>query len=153
MKITADMLKAKDACDHDVDKFRDLWPDGCTPSLRVALKAAHNDLCLYFFAEHFLSAPARKAYYDACAPAEKAYDDAYVTAQKAYDDACVTAEKAYYDTRATTWKALNDACVPAWETYYDAYDIARKALNDSKAKALWEAWKMDHTRATAKGAK
>ena len=98
MKITAQMLTDKDACTYQGDIFRAEWPNGCTASLRMAKRAAELKLDLDFFARHFLSATAWKAYENAKAPAEKAYENA-------------------------------------------------------KAPALWAAWKMDHTRATAQGAK
>jgi len=91
MKITAQMLTDKNACKSQVDIFRAEWPDGCTASLRMAKRVAELKLDLDFFARHFLSAPARKAYEDAEATAWKAYDDATATAWKVYQDATAPA--------------------------------------------------------------
>ena len=60
---------------------------------------------------------------------------------------------ARYFLSAPAEKAYEDATAPAFKAYQDATAPALKAYQDAKATALWAAWKKDHTRATAQGAK
>ena len=67
--ITAKMLREKGACREQVEQFATLFPSGTTVTLRSARRAASAGLSLDWFAVRFLSAPALRAYEEACATA------------------------------------------------------------------------------------
>ena len=75
-RITAETLEAKGACSDQVATFRRHWPDGARPLLRTIRKAARLGLDLDWFAEEFLSAPARQEYEKARTQAWREYEKA-----------------------------------------------------------------------------
>ena len=87
MLITKELLEDIDACTNQVAIFAEEWPKGVELSLESVLRATELDLDIDWFAQHFLSALAQKAYDEAIALAQKAYDEVIAPAQKAYDEA------------------------------------------------------------------
>jgi hypothetical protein len=53
--ITADMLRALEACSTEVEEFECLWPDGVALRLKNLMKAAAEGLDVYWFADEILS--------------------------------------------------------------------------------------------------
>jgi hypothetical protein len=108
-RITARWLRSRGACSDQVKVFKKQWPKGALLRKATLLKAARLKLDLDWFANEYLSAPARKAYDEATAPAWKAYEEATAPAWKAYEEARATAWKAYEEARATAlWAALRE---------------------------------------------
>ena len=111
-----DQLKAAGACIDQVQIFAKRWPRGCpvtAANLRIAIKLR---LDIDWAAQHFLSAPAKAAFVEACAPARAAFVEAYVTAR-------ATAWAAY-DACAPARAAFEKACAPARAAYVEAYVTA-----------------------------
>ena len=80
MKITAQMLRDKDACESQVAIFRAQWPDGVKVGIRAANKAVKLGLDLDWFIGSFLGAVARAEYEKAIAPAWAEYEKARASA-------------------------------------------------------------------------
>ena len=109
-KITAKMLKDKGACAEQVTLFQKTWPNGVVPSLKALRLANKKGLSLLWFAKHFLSVPANKAYNEAITPAWKAYNEAITPAWKAYNEATAPARKAYDEAIVQAlWNELEKA--------------------------------------------
>ena len=72
-RITVEMLDAAGAC--EVERFKALWPDGATLTMKNALTAV-RELGVDWFVDTIMSPPARAAYDKACAPARAAYKKA-----------------------------------------------------------------------------
>ena len=62
MRITAEMLRAKRACEEQVARFEREWPEGTDLTLPAAMRAVALDLDLNWFAETFLRGPERDEY-------------------------------------------------------------------------------------------
>ena len=69
MNITIKWLKEKNACSDQVELFKKTFGEKATLNLPNLKKAATSGLNIDWFAEHFLSAPALKAYDEARATA------------------------------------------------------------------------------------
>ena len=62
LRITADMLREKDACSGQVRIFEAEWPNGWTATKKNCLRAATLRLDLDWAATAFFKAPAQAAY-------------------------------------------------------------------------------------------
>ena len=73
--ITADMLLERWAHKNcaDIAIIRKRWPNGVVPSLAAFLEAAELRLDLNWFANHFISAKARRIYWAAIAEPRRVY--------------------------------------------------------------------------------
>ena len=91
MKITADMLRERGACEEQVLVFEKEWPKGTDVTLEAALRAVELGLDLEWFAASFLSGEAWEAYQKATAPSLEAYWKAKDTAWEAYEKATAPA--------------------------------------------------------------
>jgi hypothetical protein len=112
-KVTAKLLRSLGANCQGLEDFKRVFPKGATITLDNCLKAAEARLDIFWFALHFLSAPAWEAYEKAIAPAWEAYEKAIALALEAYETAIAPAREAY-----------ETAIAPAWETYETARAIA-----------------------------
>ena len=74
--VTVEHLKAKDACQEQVDLFAATFPDGMPLTEENLLIAARAELDLHWAAIHLLPAQASKVYDEAL----KAYDEALASA-------------------------------------------------------------------------
>ena len=113
MKITAEMLEAKGACDPQVSSFRELWPNGVTPSLQAAAKAAEAGLSLNWFAREFLPPKLLAEYEKACTAALAKYEKARDAAWAEYDKACAAARAEYAKACAAARAKYDKAHAPA----------------------------------------
>lgn len=85
MKITVEMLKAKKACDEQIELFEETFGAEAEVTFENCLKAQKTELDLYWAARNLLTAPATDAYYAAIAPALAALEAAIA---QAFFDAC-----------------------------------------------------------------
>jgi len=69
MRVTAQMLRDRNACEDQVAIFEREWPDGVNVGIRAARKAVKLGLDLEWFAETFLPPAAWADYEKAIAPA------------------------------------------------------------------------------------
>jgi len=76
MKVTAEMLRNKDACEDQVEIFEKAFPTGTRVTRRVCLRAAELGLNTDWFALNFLSPKQFEAFDAATTPHWKAYYDA-----------------------------------------------------------------------------
>ena len=76
MKVTAQRLRDKDACEDQVKIFEKEWPDGTRITKKACLRAAELELDTYWFAITFLRGKAWRGYKKAVALAWEAYDKA-----------------------------------------------------------------------------
>ena len=113
MKVTADMLRAKDACEKQVKIFEKEWPRGTRITKKACLRAWELGLDTNWFASELLEGKAWKAYKEAIAPAWEAYEKAEAQALEAYDKAI-----------AQAWKAYEKSTDQAWEVYEKAKAVA-----------------------------
>lgn len=82
-RITADWLISHEACTHQVEIFREEWPDGAEVNLTNALRAVERGLAIQWLAKT-LPPSERKAYKEAITPELNAYNEA---ARNDYDEA------------------------------------------------------------------
>ena len=91
MRITAAMLREKNACADQVKIFESEWPNGANVTLKNCRRAFELGLSLDWAAENLLSAPARATYQSARATAEATYQSAIAPAEATYQSAIATA--------------------------------------------------------------
>ena len=114
MRITAAMLREKNACAEQVKIFESEWPNGANVTLKNCRRAFELGLSLDWAVENLLSAtawatyqsaiaPARATYEAAIAPARATYQAARATAWATYDAAIAPAEAPYQAARATAF--------------------------------------------------
>ena len=143
-RVTVEMLEAAGAC--EVERFKALWPDGATLTMKNA-EIAVRELDVDWFVDTIMSPPARAAYHKArakawaacdkaCAPAWAAYDNARAPARAAYDKARAKAGAAYKKACAPAWAAYDKACAQAWAACDKARAEARAAYHKARAEAL-----------------
>ena len=87
MKITTEMLQAKQGCVDQVSLFEEMFPDGAETTLENILWSSNAWLDLDWFAKHFLTSQAQHAYAQAESPAWHAYKQAEAQARHAYKQA------------------------------------------------------------------
>lgn len=85
-KITAQMLRDKDACSEQVAIFEQQWPNGVKVGIHAVRKAGKLGLDVYWFAANFLTDAAWAGY-------EEVRDAALAECRKARDAALVAAWK------------------------------------------------------------
>lgn len=85
MKITLDMLQG--ACEDQLAVFAREWPDGADVTRQNLERAVALGLDISWAAEHLLTDPALKVYYEARASAWKVYNEAMAPALKVYNEA------------------------------------------------------------------
>jgi len=91
VKVTAQMLRRKHACEGQVAIFEKEWPDGAEVTFDSCQRAVALDLDISWFAAEFLPAPAFEAYEKARVTAWDAYVKARAPAWDAYVKATATA--------------------------------------------------------------
>ena len=91
MKVTAQMLRDKEACEDQVEVFEREWPDGTRITKKACLRAVELDLDVFWCATKFLTRNQLGAYERAGATAEGAYRKAGATAWEAYREAVALA--------------------------------------------------------------
>lgn len=91
MIITYAQLKANTPCEDQFKVYLENFPDNNEVTEESLLKATRLDLDLYWFANNFLPAPARKAYLEAIALEWKAFEVATAPAWDAYEEATALA--------------------------------------------------------------
>ena len=106
---TADDLLEKGATCNQVDVFRALWPEGTANTLDACRLAAARGLDLDWFAERFLSVPARKIFDEASDAARKMYYEATADARKMYYEAISPAQKIFDEATDAAWKMFDAA--------------------------------------------
>ncbi|HUT58135.1 MAG TPA: hypothetical protein VNA25_09840 [Phycisphaerae bacterium] len=132
-RVTVEMLEAAGAC--EVERFKALWPDGATLTMKNA-EIAVRELDVDWFVDTIMSPPARAAYYNARAKAWAACDKACAPAWAAYDKARAQARAAYKKACAPAWAAYEKACAQAWAACDKARAEARAAYHKARAEAL-----------------
>jgi len=117
MRVTAQMLRDRNACEDQVAIFEREWPDGVNVGIRAARKAVKLGLDLEWFAETFLPPAAWADYEKAIAPAWADYEKATAAARAEYRKATAAAwveyDKATAAARAEYDKAKAAAVVAA----------------------------------------
>ena len=132
-RVTVEMLEAAGAC--EVERFKALWPDGATLTMKNALTAV-RELDVDWFVDTIMSPPARAAYGKARAQALAAYEKACAPAWAAYKKACAQARAAYKKACAPAWAAYEKAWAQAWAACDKARAEARAAYHKACAQAL-----------------
>jgi len=134
MYLTADMLREKNACHRQVAVFEKEWPDGVKITKKAIIRAVVLGLDIDWFADNFLSAPIRKAYWKAMASVREAYNEVTAPVQKVF--LIVPAEEAYEEAEASIWRAYRKV---GWEAYEKALTSALKAYREATS-PIWKAY-------------
>ena len=129
--ITVKQLKAKDACEDQVQLFQETFGDTLElKSKDQALKLAKvmaqefdfdwasEELLNDFEAYKEAKAPLWKAYKEAEAPLWNAYKEAKAPLVKAYEEAGVPLWKAYKEAEAPLWAACKEAMAQLFAQMY-----------------------------------
>ena len=101
IKITAQMLRDKNACKNQVTIFEAEWPEGVEISQAAIHRAIELRLDLDWFVFHLATATAWKAYREVEARARRAYGEATASAWQEY-------QKAGGKAWATAWRIFNE---------------------------------------------
>ena len=120
MKLTADMLRSKDACPDQVAVFLAEWPDGTDVTEASIMRARSLGLDVDWFTCRFLPAPAFAEYLQATNPAFAEYQQARDTAWRD------TVWAKYHRAIATVWAEYHRAIAPALVAAYDAAQDPRE---------------------------
>jgi hypothetical protein len=131
-QITADMLRAKGACEDQHALFNELFPNGSPKSRRAALTAAKRHAGKFdwgWAAKNLLSESAGAQYEAATAPAWAQYKAARGDAWAQYEAA-----------RDAAWAQYKAATAPAWAQYEAAGDAAWAQYEAATAPA-WAQYK------------
>ena len=115
-KLTADMLRADDACSTQVALFAREWPTGCDVTIDNARRAIALCLDLDWAVSFFAARPARRVYIEAKIEARRVFNEATAPAWRAYQMAPVQ-----------TWTAYADATAPAMSAYLEIVAVAAVA--------------------------
>ena len=100
-KITARMLQAKSACSDQVEKFKELFPEGI--EVTEALCVQHAQVFDWSWsAENLLTPEAWKVYCETTTPAWKVYSETTAAAWKVYTETAA-AWKVFDETRAAAF--------------------------------------------------
>ena len=113
MKVTAEMLREKGACESQAEKFEAEWPNGVKIAEASARRAKELGLNTRWFAMHFLAHGALKIYLAADAAAWAVYEEATAAERKAYLRAADTTEETRWRLRYMPEKVK--ANHPAWQ--------------------------------------
>ena len=124
MKITSNLLKAKNAYSGQVDVFETEWPGGCEITLENCKRAVDLNLDLNWAAKHLLPAPAWQAYQEVEAPAWQAYQEVEVPAWQAYQEVEVPVWQAYQEVEVPAWQAYREVEASAWQAYQETKTAA-----------------------------
>lgn len=141
MKITTEMLLAKEACANQVALFRKTFGESADITLGNCLKASSVGLSIGWAAENLLSPPAREAYEEAAAAAWEAYRRDISAAQKAAArEAAAAAQKAFERDISAQKAAAREArqdIFAAREAYERDIAYARGAYRRATAVAFF----------------
>ena len=134
MRLTAEMLRARNACAGQVATFEDEWPDGVEVTEAVVRRAVELGLDIDWFAQNFLTAPARAEYNKMVAAAWAEYNKMVAPAWAEYEKVVAPAAAEYNKMVAPAWAEYNKMVAPAaaeYEKVRDAALIAALKLIDS----------------------
>jgi len=131
MKVTAEMLRDKNACKGQVLIFEKEWPNGTRITKSACLRAVELKLDINWFAYWFLKDKSLEAYQKAREPAWTKYEKACEPAWTKYYNICGPYGTNCYKTCVSHRVACNKACTPHYKKYSKAIAIA-----------LWEASKI-----------
>jgi hypothetical protein len=126
-QITADMLRAKGACEDQHALFNELFPNGSPKSRRAALTAAKRHAGKFdwgWAAKNLLSESAGAQYEAATAPAWAQYEAARDAAWAQYKAATAPAWAQYEAAGDAAWAQYEAATAPAWAQYKAAMAAA-----------------------------
>ena len=115
--ITYKMLEAKGACESQASLFKELFPNGASLSVEIAVSVA-DKFDWDWAANNLLTQGGKKAYQEAKAPLWKAYQEAEAPLWKAYQEAKAPLWKAYEEAEAPLWKAYEEAEAPLFAEIY-----------------------------------
>ena len=135
MKITIQQLINKDACQSQVDKFRELFGESVDVTPELCLSVA-SEFDWDWAARNFLSAAALKLYKETRAAALKLYEETRATALKLYKETRADACKLYKETSAPAWKLYEETCAAAWKLYEETCAAAWKLYEETRAAAF-----------------
>ena len=117
MRLTAEMLREKKACENQVQVFVGEWPDGVEITEAVVLRAYELGLDIDWFVETFLTALALAEYHKAAAPAWAEYEKVTAPAWAEYDKVTAPAVAEYDKMRASAWAEYQKVTAAAWAEY------------------------------------
>ena len=124
MRLTAEMLRARNACAGQVATFEDEWPDGVEVTEAVVRRAVELGLDIDWFAQNFLTAAAWAEYYKVTALALAEYDKVRAPARAEYDKVRAPAWAEYQKVTALALAEYDKVRAPAWAEYEKVRDAA-----------------------------
>ena len=138
MRITADMLIERGACESEAERFLEVWPRGALVRRATLMKAVRLGFDIRWFAEHCLSAPMWREFDRADTAASDEYNKIGHAsfARMGKRLASTLTERAEDDVRAKHTHTMD----VAWARYEKAHaDALWAALQADKAKGrgLW----------------
>ena len=136
MRLTAEMLLVKGACENQVQVFVGEWPDGVEITEAVVLRAYELGLDIDWFVETFLTALALAEYHKAAAAAWAEYEKVTAPAWAEYEKVTAPAWAEYEKVRDATRAEYDKVRAPAVAEYEKVRDAAW-AEYDKAAAAAW----------------
>ena len=116
MRLTAEMLEQAEACQYQLDLFRERFPEGVVPTEALCLQNQDFD---YEWAAQLLSPEKQKRFWDIVGQARIEYAGVIATARATYE-AAIPAEATYKATNAAAGAMYAAAVAPALAAYQAA---------------------------------
>ena len=150
--ITLAMIEAHEACEDQVQLFKQLYPSGEVIVTRESVRAAAEaGLSVAWGSNHLLKGRFLKAYHAAIAAPHRvylaktaeplvAYRDAIAEPQKVYHSRIAGPQKAYYPTLSVAYKVYRDAIAEPLVAYRDAIAEPNKDYNVAMAESFANAF-------------
>jgi hypothetical protein len=116
MKITAALLKRKQACSSQVALFKELFPNGAEVTEAICAGVA-DKFDWKWAAQNLLSASASAEYERVCASASAEYERVCASAYAEYKRVCAPAYAEYKRVCASASAEYKRVCAPAYAEY------------------------------------
>ena len=118
--ITADLLRALDACEEEIDLFASEWPQGCEVTDENALRAVELGIDVDWLARCALRQDHLRAYKKAIEPHVLAYQEIREPYRRAYQEAMEESSRAYETAIERHNRAYREAIADGSRVYKKA---------------------------------
>ena len=142
MKITAEMLRGKKACEPQVKTFKQEWPAGAEVTIENIMRAQELELDIDYAAQRLFAPPAWEKYKKALAAEWAKYLTARVVALAKFQTATFAEWTKFQTATFAEWAKFQTATFPAWKEFETAKAVAWKEFETAKAVAFLAASKI-----------
>ena len=127
-RITLEWLEERNACEKQVEAFRQEWGDSVELTQESLSRAAELKLDLNWLAERYLAGGARRVYDEAMAEPRRVYDEVMTEPRRVCNEAMAEVDRVYDEVMTEADRVYNEAMAEPDRVY-----------DEAMAEALWEA--------------